>query len=92
VNAVPSIASSVALWGTAVALCYGIKAVVPVPALVQILFGAVVFAGTALIHVRGPILCVSDRDLLLRLFQGKETKILRVLGLLNSDAEASGAR
>jgi len=92
VNAGLSIVTSVALWGTAVVVCYGIKALVPAPALVQLLLGIVVFAGFALVHIRGPILCTSDRDMLLRLFPGKEIRLLRVLGLLNPPAGAPSTR
>jgi hypothetical protein len=91
-NAVTSTAASVALWGAAIAVCFGIKALIAVPAIVQLVFGVMVFGVFALIHVRGPILCTSDRDLLLRLFQGKEMRLLRVLGLLNPVVETPGVR
>jgi O-antigen/teichoic acid export membrane protein len=92
VNARSSTFASVALWGSAVGLCYAIKTVIAAPPLVQLIIGIVVFAGFALIHVRGPILCASDRELLLRLFQGKETRLLRVLGFLNPVVGAPGVR
>jgi O-antigen/teichoic acid export membrane protein len=91
-NAGTSIAASVALWGSVVAVCYAIKALVAVPPLVQLLFGIVVFACAAMIHVRGPMLCASDRELLLRLFQGREMRLLRVLGLLNPAVGTPGVR
>jgi O-antigen/teichoic acid export membrane protein len=81
VNAGTSIAVSAALWASAVALCYGLKSAVPVPAFGQLILGAIVIGGCALLHVRGPILCASDREMLWRLFQGKEVRLLRVLGL-----------
>jgi hypothetical protein len=43
-------------------------------------------------QMRGPILCPSDRELLLRLFQGREVRFLRVLGLLNPPAGPQAAR
>jgi O-antigen/teichoic acid export membrane protein len=92
VNAGTSVAVSVALWGSVIALCYGIKALVAVPAFVQLLVGIVVFACAAMIHVRGPVLCASDRDILLRLFQGREMRLLRALGLLNPAVGPSGVR
>ena len=73
-------------------VCYGLKALLVAPALLQLLLGAAVFAAFALIHLRGPILCASDRDMLVRLFPGKEMRLLRVLGLLNTASGASGAR
>jgi peptidoglycan biosynthesis protein MviN/MurJ (putative lipid II flippase) len=83
VNAGRSTAASLALWGTAVLACTLLKSSVPMPAILQLLAGVVVFAGFLLIHVRGPILCRSDRDMLLRLFPGREMRLLRLLGLFN---------
>ena len=82
-NAASSLGFSVALWGAVIALCYAIKMLVVAPALVQLLLGLAVFGGAGLIYVRGPNLCASDRDMLLRLFQGKEMRLLRLLGLLS---------
>jgi hypothetical protein len=92
VNAGSSIAASVALWGVAVLLCCGVKWILPAPPLVQLILGGVIFAGFALIHVRGPILCASDRDILLRLFPGKEMRLLRLLGLVSPALGAPSAR
>jgi O-antigen/teichoic acid export membrane protein len=80
-NAGRSVAVSVALFGSAVALCLGLKSAVPVPALGQLIMGSIVIGGAALINIRGPILCAADRELLSRLFHGKEVRLLRVLGL-----------
>jgi O-antigen/teichoic acid export membrane protein len=91
-NAAVSIVTSLALWGGAVILCYGIKTWLVAPALVQLLLGVVVFIGFALIHVRGPILCASDRDMLLKLFPGREMRLLRVIGLLNPVVGNPGLR
>jgi O-antigen/teichoic acid export membrane protein len=91
-NAGSSIAASVALWGTAVGLCYGIKSMVAAPALVQLILGLLVFVCFLLLHVRGPILCASDRDMLERLFPGKEMRVLRALGLVNPVVGAPGIR
>jgi hypothetical protein len=92
VNAASSLGFSVALWGAVVALCYGIKMLVVAPALVQLLLGLAVCGCAALIYVRGPNLCASDRDLLLRLFQGKEMRLLRLLGLLSPPVSNPGVR
>jgi peptidoglycan biosynthesis protein MviN/MurJ (putative lipid II flippase) len=81
-NARSSIATSVALWGGAVAVCYALKSALAVPAIVQLLLGVVVFGCVAMVYVRGPVLCRSDRELLLRLFQGREVRLLRGLGFL----------
>jgi O-antigen/teichoic acid export membrane protein len=81
-NARSAIATSVALWGGTVAVCYGMKSALTVPAIVQLLLGLVVFGCAAMIYVRCPALCRSDRDLLLRLFGGREARLLRGLGFL----------
>jgi hypothetical protein len=57
-----------------------------------LLLGTIVIGAAALMQMRGPILCPSDRDLLLRLFQGREVRLLRVLGLLNPPAGPQAAR
>jgi hypothetical protein len=80
------------LWGTAVLLCLGIKSLTAGPAVVQLLLGSAVFMCFLVVHVRGPILCASDREILLRLFPGKEMRFLRVLGLLSPAVPASGLR
>jgi O-antigen/teichoic acid export membrane protein len=91
VNAGTSVAVSLALWSAAAAICYGLKSAVPLPAVGQLILGAMVIGGAALIHVRGPILCASDREILLRLFHGKEVRLLRVLGVWSPFAGLPGA-
>jgi len=90
VNAASSIAMSVVLWGATVAVCYAMKNLLNVPPIVHLLLGLAVFAGVFMIHVRGPVLCSSDREMLLRLFQGREMGLLRVLGLLNPAVRSPG--
>jgi O-antigen/teichoic acid export membrane protein len=92
VNAGASLVASVLLWGSAVAVCFGIKTALAAPAIVQLILGGIVIGCATLIHFRGPVLCPSDRDMLLRLFQGKEVRLLRVLGLLSPSASTPGAR
>ncbi len=92
VNAGSSVLASIVLWGTAVLLCLGIKSLTAGPAVVQLLLGSAVFMCFLVVHVRGPILCASDREILLRLFPGKEMRFLRVLGLLSPAVPASGLR
>jgi O-antigen/teichoic acid export membrane protein len=92
INAGPAIVIGATLWGGAVALCLAIKASVGAPALAQLAIGAVVIGTAALIHVRSAALCASDREILLRLFQGREVGLLRVLGLLQPPTDAHAAR
>jgi O-antigen/teichoic acid export membrane protein len=81
VNAAASVASSVAVWSCAVGACLLAKHLFAGPAILELLIGIVIFGCAGLIYVRTPVLCRSDRDLLLRLFPGKEVRVLRVLGL-----------
>jgi O-antigen/teichoic acid export membrane protein len=92
VNAGASLAASVVLWGSAVAVCFGIKTMLAAPAPVQLILGGIVIGCATLVHFRGPVLCPSDRDMLLRLFEGKEVRLLRALGLLNPSTGTPGAR
>lgn len=91
INALPSVLSSVLLWGATVAVCDMIKHWVPMPPLLQLIAGIVIFAGASLLFVRGPVLCRSDRDLILRLFPGREMRLLRAIGLLNPPRGIVGA-
>lgn len=90
-NALASVGSSVVLWGGTVAACYAVKRIVAVPPLLDLIIGVVIFGCVGLIHVRGPILCASDREILLRLFPGREMRVLRLLGLVNPSAGVTGA-
>jgi O-antigen/teichoic acid export membrane protein len=91
-NAATSLGSSLALWSVTVALCFAIKTTIAAPALVQLLLGIFIIGAAAVMQMRGPILCPSDRAILLRLFQGREVRVLRVLGLLNPPAGPQAAR
>jgi O-antigen/teichoic acid export membrane protein len=92
INARAAIGIGLALWGCALGACLAIKATIGAPRFVQLLLGVLVVGATALIHVRSAVLCASDRELLLRLFQGREMRWLRVLGLLDSPAGTQAAR
>jgi O-antigen/teichoic acid export membrane protein len=82
-NAGSSIAGGVATWAAVAALCFAVKAAVPAPAWLQLGFGVLIIAGAMLLWIRGPALCGSDRAILVNLFQGREARLLRVLGLLH---------
>jgi len=91
INAGASIFASLTTWGAAVALCLVVKSLAPTPGVVQLALGMLIFACVGLIYVRGRALCDSDRDLLLRLFPGREMRWLRILGLFNPTGGVSGA-
>jgi len=53
--------------------------------------GVLLFAAVALVAVRSPVLSRNDRELFFRLFQGRETRLLRLLGVLTPGSGAQGA-
>lgn len=91
-NGRAAVATSLALWGGAVGTCYALKLLLPGPSSFQLVLGAVVFACVGLICTRSPVLCPSDRELLLRLFQGREMRVLKFLGVLSAHGANQGTR
>jgi O-antigen/teichoic acid export membrane protein len=83
INARASMMLSMAMWGGAIALCEFMKKVLPGPSVLQLSIGVVVFAAIGLISIRSAVLCHSDREIILRLIKGRETRILTFLGVLN---------
>lgn len=75
---------SLLVWGGAVAVCFALKAFIPGPSYVQLGMGVIVFTCIALASIRSPVLCGTDRELMRRLFQGRETRLLRYLGVIDS--------
>ena len=81
-NAWASLASSVSLWGAATAVCYGIKALLPIPDLAQLLLGLVVCCVVGLIYIRSPVLSASDRAIMASILGAKAAGLLRRIGFL----------
>jgi O-antigen/teichoic acid export membrane protein len=77
-------ASALILWGGVLAACYALKAWVHAPPLVHLLLGAAICGLAILVHLRSPAISASDRALLAGVLSGKESRILRMLGLLES--------
>ncbi len=75
------VATLVLLWGGAVGLCWLIKAFVPVNALLQLIIGAVICIAAFFLHIRTPAIADSDRSLLTQLMHGRESRLLRLLGI-----------
>jgi O-antigen/teichoic acid export membrane protein len=82
-NAGESIACSIAIWSATIAVCCGLKRIIALPPLIQLLMGTIIFGCVGLLYIRSPVLCPSDRELLKNLFPGKETRMLRLLGFLH---------
>jgi O-antigen/teichoic acid export membrane protein len=87
INARAALVSGTLLWGAAVAVCCLLKALVHVPALVQLIMGTAIFAATTLIYLRTPAISPSDRALLASVLGGKTAGLLRRFGLMSPIAE-----
>jgi len=70
------------VWGVALAVCEGLKHILPAPQIVHIIMGAAVCGVAWLVYVRTPALSPSDREILGGVLKGKEARILRLSGLL----------
>jgi O-antigen/teichoic acid export membrane protein len=73
--------SIVAIWAVVLAVCLLVKSVLVVPDFVLLLAGATVCAVGLLVHVRSNGFGDSDRQLLSSLLHGRESRLLRALGL-----------
>jgi O-antigen/teichoic acid export membrane protein len=80
-NARGALLSGALLWGAAVAVCWVFKAVLDVPAFVQLIVGGAVCGAAALIYLRTPAISSTDRALLASVLGGREAGMLRRLGL-----------
>ncbi|HEY6454251.1 MAG TPA: lipopolysaccharide biosynthesis protein [Steroidobacteraceae bacterium] len=69
------------IWGVAIALCFGIKFVWHTPPLVQLLIGAVVCVIGTLVYLRSAAMAQSDREIIAGVLHGRESRILRWVGL-----------
>lgn len=81
-NAGGSLVSSIGIWGAVVLICFGLKMMVPAPALVQVAMGAVVFVIGGLLYIRSPALSSSDRDILRSVTPDKAAGLMRRVGFL----------
>jgi O-antigen/teichoic acid export membrane protein len=70
------------IWGGAILVCFALKAALPPNPIIAMASGAVVCALAVFLYVRSPAICVSDRELLAKLFHGREARWMRGLGLL----------
>jgi O-antigen/teichoic acid export membrane protein len=81
-NAVPVLVSGLLIWGTAAGISEALAIWLPVPDLLHLLIGAVVFALAGLVWLRSPVLSISDRAILASVMRGREAGLLRRLGML----------
>ena len=69
------------IWGGAALLCFMLKALVPVPAVGQIALAVPVGGVAMLLFLRSGAIAQSDREILANLMHGRESALLRRLGL-----------
>jgi O-antigen/teichoic acid export membrane protein len=69
------------IWGLATAACFAIKLSWDLPPLAQLVAGGTICAIATLIHLRSPALSSSDREILGGVLHGRESRMLRWLGL-----------
>jgi len=81
-NARAALLSSIGIWGAVVGLCYGMKELIPLPAIFQITMGVIVFVIAGLIYIRSPALSSSDRDILRSVTPDKAARIMQRVGFL----------
>ena len=70
------------IWGGAILVCFALKAALPPNPITAMACGAVVCALAVFLYARSPAICASDRELLAKLFHGREAHWIRRLGLL----------
>jgi O-antigen/teichoic acid export membrane protein len=82
INAPIALLAGTALWGAVVALGLLTKGVLGYHPIATLFVAAVVISAAFLLHVRGPALAPSDRAILGSLLRGRESTVLRYIGLL----------
>jgi hypothetical protein len=84
INAWASLSSSISLWGTAIAVCYALNALLPGSHLLHLLIGAMVFLAVGFLYVRSPALSGADRDIIASIAGQKVSRLLRRVGVLRA--------
>jgi O-antigen/teichoic acid export membrane protein len=69
------------VWGSAVGICYLVKRVTQLPAIAELVIGALICAVAALAYVRSPAISASDRRILGSVLRGREARVLNALGI-----------
>jgi O-antigen/teichoic acid export membrane protein len=82
--------TAVLIWAGAAGLGYTIKSLLPMNALATMACGAAVCAAATLLHLRSAALGASDRQLLANLLHGRESRLLRLLGVVPREASSGG--
>jgi O-antigen/teichoic acid export membrane protein len=72
---------SLGLWSAGTAACFGLKTLVDLPPVVDLIIGLVVFACVGAIFLRSAAISSTDRAILAALVPGKAMRALRYLGI-----------
>jgi O-antigen/teichoic acid export membrane protein len=80
------VAACFLIWGATIALCYAIKHVTHLPAVVNLIIGAVVCGIAVLTHMRSSAISESDRRVFSSVLKGREARVLKALGLAERTA------
>lgn len=75
---------SILVWSVALAVCYALKTMLRVPSIIHLVIGVIVCGVATLAYVRSPAITVSDRQILASVFHGRESRVLRWLGILRT--------
>lgn len=81
-NARAALLTMLLLWGGTVAVCVGVKSLLHTPALLQLLFGALIVGAAMLLFMRSAALSASDRQLVEAVASGRGAAALRWAGLV----------
>lgn len=80
-NCWSAVATSVGFWGMVILGCRALASLTPDNPVIALVEGLVIIVVAAMIHIRGPAICVNDRALLGSVFKGREAALLQRLGV-----------
>ncbi|MEO8464125.1 MAG: oligosaccharide flippase family protein [Gammaproteobacteria bacterium] len=78
----PAMASTAVCWGGFYVACSVLKSHLTVAPLVHLVIGAALCLAVAAVYARTPVLCASDRAILGSVLKGKESRWLKLVGLV----------
>lgn len=83
-NCREAIVAGSTIWAAVIALCAVLKAFVRAPELVQMILGGLVCGAGLLVYLRSGAICATDREILAGVLHGRESGLVRLLGLAPS--------
>jgi O-antigen/teichoic acid export membrane protein len=81
-----AIVTGTLIWAVAICACWAIKLLFKGPALVHLVIGLLICGAACLVYLRSPAVADSDREILASVLHGRESVILRRLGLAPASA------